>query len=370
MKRNQVVLAVVAAVVLAALVFVSLRQRRTTPDSSAVHVAALLNLTGPAARFDAVKKQALELAVERLKSQRPDLALDLRIADAGGAPDTALAAGRRALREGAQYVLTGTSPTALAVAGLARGRTPPVVQIANAANPEFGPPRPGEYRFWPDWKQEARVVNALLRSEGIRSVVVIHSADPYSEALRAAFESLAAAAPPVEVRSQQYDPAGTPDFRPLLLRAKNDGVGALVVFGLPPGIKALMGQLLDVKWEVPVIGGVNTNLAVDEYDKAGLTCGLWAVETEAMIETLRPGSEADAFRAAFRQKYDTVPPFHALYMADALYFIAAAHRSPGSPTLSELDRVRAVRDFEGPSGAIRVGEDGVLEFELTARKVR
>lgn len=370
MKRNQAVLAVVVAVAVAALTFVVLQQRRAAPDVSAVHVTALLNLTGPAARFDAVKKQAVELAADRLKVLRPDLALDVRIADAGGSADTTLAAARRALGQGAQYILTGTSPTALAVAGLVRGRTPAIVQIANAANPDFGPPRPGEYRFWPDWNQEARVVDELLRSERIRSALCIYSADPYSDALRNALANLSATTPAVDVRWQQYDPAGTPDFRPFLLRAKHDGVQALVVFGLPPGIKALLGQLVDVKWQAPVIGGVNANLAVDEYDKAGLRCGLWAVETEAMRETLRQGSEAEAYRIAYRQKFGSVPPFHALYMADALYFVAEAHASPRSPSLSELDRVRAVRGFEGPSGRIRIGEDGVLQIPLKAQKVR
>lgn len=369
MKQKQVVFAIVAGLLAAALGFVALRQRKTPTSASEVRVAALLNLTGPAARFDAVKKQTLELAAERVRAQNPGLALALQIIDAGGAADTTLAAARRVLGEDAHIVLTGTSPAALAVAGLARGRTPAVLQIANAANPQFGPPRPGEFRFWPDWGQEARVLESLLRSKGIRSVLILHSADPYSEALRSAFGNLASTAPAIRISSQQYDPAGTPDFRPLLIRAQADNTGALVIFGLPPGIKALLTQLSDVQWAAPIVGGVNTNLVADDYDKAGLHCGLWAVETEAMGEALRSGSEADAFRAEFRRRYGYPPPFHALYMADALYFVAAAHRSPAGQT-SESDLVRAVSQFEGPSGTITIGKDGVLEFAMSSKKLR
>lgn len=369
MKRKQVFLVGAAILVVAVLAVVAVTRKGTPQDSAAVQVAALLNLTGPAARFDAVKQQTLELAAERVRAQNPELKLEVRIVDAGGASDTTLAASRRILAEGARYVLTGTSPTALAFAGLARGRLPAVVQIANAANPQFGPPRPGEYRFWPDWRQEARIVDSLLRSQGIRSVLIIHSADPYSEALSEAFGRLAEHAPSITVQSQQYDPAGTPDFRPLLLRAISEKTGALIIFGLPPGIKALMSQLADVAWQAPVVGGVNTNLATDEYEKAGLNCGLWAVETEAMGESLRPASEAEAFRAEYSKRYGSAPPFHALYMADALYFIAAAHRASAKPG-RELELARSVRSFEGPSGTIRVGDDSVLEFNMSARKIR
>lgn len=368
MSKLRWIIAIAFVVVVA--VVVAYRSPSGTPAAGVVHVAALLNLTGPAARFDAIKKQALDLAMERLSAQRPDLKLELVISDAGGAPDTTLTAARKALDGGASYVLTGTSPTALGVASLARGRTPTVVQIANAANPAFGPPRLGEYRFWPDWNQEAQVVAAHLRAEGIRSVVVIYSADPYSEALRSALVALLSIEPTIAVRSQQYDPASTPDFRPLLLRAKDDRVGALVVFGLPPGIKALIGQLVDVDWRMPIIGGVNVNLTVDDYDKSGLKCGLWAVETEAMKDKLAEGSEADAFRTAYRDRFGSIPPFHALYMADALYFIAAASSENSVKDADAMRRLRAVREFSGPSGTIKIGADGVLQLDLSVQRKR
>jgi len=362
-------LAVLAVAVLVASVYFYQRGTSAQLDDGTVRVAILLNLTGPAARFDAIKKQAVDLAFERLKTQRPELKLEVTVVDAGGAPDITLAAARKALDNGASYVLTGTSPTALAVASIARGRMPGVVQVANAANPAFGPPRPGEYRLWPDWNQEAKTVADQLRANQVRSVVVIHSADPYSEALRAAFVALLTAEPAIAVRAQQYDPAATPDFRPLLLRAKDDKVGALIVFGLPPGIKALMGQLIDVGWTAPIFGGVNTNLTIEDYDKSGLKCDLWVVETEAMRDELPAGSEAAAFRAAYQQRFGVRPPFHALYMADALYFAAAAASGAQGPTAA-IDRAKAVREFAGPSGTIRIGEDGVLQLELKTRKIR
>lgn len=369
MTRRAVILTIL--IISLAVSYLTLRERRPAVDAGAVRVTALLNLTGPAARFDAIKKQALELAQERLKAQRPGLKLNLAIVDAGGAPDITLAAARKALDNGAEFVLTGTSPTALSVAGVARGRVPGVVQIANAANPAFGPPRPGEYRFWPDWNQEAQVVASELRAKGVRSVVMIYSADPYSESLRAALTALLTAEPAIGVRAQQFDPAATPDFRPLLLRSKDEGVGALVVFGLPPGIKALIGQLVDVGWQAPIIGGVNTNLTVEDYARSGLTCGLWTVETEAMKDDLPKGSEAEAFRAEYRAKFGSAPPFHALYMADALYFaVASLDAAPGQAGVGAIERASEVRSIEGPSGTINIGTDGVLKLNLTARKVR
>jgi ABC-type branched-subunit amino acid transport system substrate-binding protein len=348
----------------------SCNNKPTDNGPKPIRVAAILNLTGPAARFDAVKQQALELATERVKSQHTQIPIEMRILDAGGGPEATTVAVRQATEWGASYFLSGTSPSALAIASQVRGRTPPVVQIANAANPDFGPPRPGEYRFWPDWRQEAEIVIGILKSQNLTKVLLIHSADPYSEALTKDLREQGKAISSLVIAEQQYDPASTPDFRPALLRAKQDGVQALIIFGLPPGIKALISQMAEVKWDRAMIGGVNINLAVQDYDNAHLAGPLWVVETEAMREQVKPGSEVAGFREAFRQKYNETPPFHALYLADALYFIVAAHEQSAAPNTSEVDRVKAVRSFEGASGHIDVVEDGNLRFEMNARKVR
>ena len=145
-----------------------------------MRVAAILNLTGPAAQFDAVKKQTIELAVTRVKQLNPALRIEMQTFDAGDSPETTRVAVRRALAWNAGYFLSGTSPTALEIASQLRGHHPDLVQIANAANPDFGPPRPAEYRFWPDWKQEVDVILGVLQEQRMKSVLLIHSADPYS----------------------------------------------------------------------------------------------------------------------------------------------------------------------------------------------
>jgi branched-chain amino acid transport system substrate-binding protein len=360
-----------AALLVAAVLLLSCNGKPEVPPAGGpVRVAAILNLTGPAARFDAVKQQALNLALERVKALRPDLPIELKVLDSGGGPEATTVAMRQATDWGASYFLSGTSPTALAIASQMRGRTPGVVQIANAANPDFGPPRPGEYRFWPDWKQEAELVTGILKEQNFNKVFLIHSADPYSEALTKELRAQGGAISGLAISDQQYDPASTPDFRPALLRAKQDGAQALIIFGLPPGIQALMSQMAEVGWDRALIGGVNINLTVGEYDKAHLKGPLWVVETESMREQVAAGSELQQFRDAYRQKYNESPPFHALYLADAIYFAAAAQAGKADPNRSEVDRAKAVRSFDAASGRIEVGEDGILRFVMSARKVR
>jgi len=370
MNKRLIWVVLVAALVVGLLAYVLSRNGKPNGDPSQVRVAAVLNLTGPSARFDAVKRQTLGIALERVKALHPGLSIEVREFDAAGGPEATNVAVRQATEWGALYFLSGTSPTALAIASQVRGHTPPVIQIANAANPDFGPPRLGEYRFWPDWRQEAEVIVALLNEQKTNKVFLIHSADPYSEALTKELRAQGAGITGFDVRDQQYDPASTPDFRPGLLRAKQDGVQALVIFGLPPGIKALMSQMGEVGWDRALIGGVNINLAVIDYDSARLKGGLWIVETEAMREELPQGSEAQLFRAAYKQKHNEAPPFHSLYFADALYFIAAAHGKNSDPNVPEAERLKPIRTFDSASGRIDVGDDGVLRFVMTARKVR
>jgi len=330
-------------------------------------VAAVLNLTGPASRFDAAKKKSLTIALERIKALYPRVTLDLRVFDAGGGPEATTAAVSKALAEGCEYLLSGTSPTALAIAAQVRGRVPLVAQMANAATPQFGPPRKGEYRFWPDFQQETEVVFTMLRDHNLKKILLLHSADPYSEALTAELKRRTEAAGGFEVRELQYDPASTPDFRPAILRAREASSDAIAVFGLPPGIKALIGQMAQVHWDKAMVGGVNIDLALADYLAAGLKGDLWMVETEAMQESLPHDSEAQIFRGLFERTYGERPAFHSLYLADALYFIAASRSIEESPSV--VDRLRMVKSFVGPSGQITINEDGTLRFAMSARRV-
>lgn len=335
-----------------------------------IRAAALLSLSGPAARFDAIKQQALSVASDRIKQLHPQVQIELQVLDAGGGPESTLASVRRAIEWNAQYFLTGTSPTALAVARDIRDRTPLPVHLANAANPDFGPPRPAEYRFWPDWRQEADTIIQIVDENKIAKVLLIHSADPYSEALTREFRELNKSRRNLTVTELQYDPASTPDFRPALIRAKREATGALIVFGLPPGIQALFSQLAETQWTSLIVGGVNTNLALAAYDSAKLSAPLWLIETEAMRSELPRTSEASQFRSAYRQRFGEAPPFQALYLADALYFIAQGWSAKPDANLPEGERARAVRSFDGASGRIEVTEEGVLRFVMSPKRAR
>jgi len=334
-----------------------------------VRVAVLLNLTGPAARFDAPKQKTIQIAQERIAVLNPDLPLAVRVLDAGGGPEGATIAVRRATEWGATWYLSGTSPTALAIGAQVRGRDPAVVQLANAANPDFGPPRAGEYRFWPDWRQEARLIVSHLLDKSMSRVLLIYSADPYSTALRKELRA-GVADHGVALTELQFDPAATPDFRPGLIRATNDGTDAVVVFGLPPGLTALFSQMSEAGWAGTTIGGVNTNIALGTYDELNLAGPLWLVETESMAKSPSPDSEVARFRAAYQKAFNEQPAFYSLYLADALYFVAAAMSVPDAPRQSTVAAANAVTGFSGASGQIRVLPDRTLAFRMHLSRVR
>lgn len=376
-KRS--VLIAVAALVLVATAVLVISNRRdkdpegprgTTQNMDTAKIAVILNLSGPAARFDAIKQRTVETAVDRIRTRYSGLPLIVRVFDAGTGPEETMIAVRRAETWGAQYFLSGTSPNALSIASQMRGHTPPVVQMANAANPDFGPPRLGEYRLWPDWKHEAELIDALLTQQQINQVLLVHSADPYSEALKDELVRLTQSRGGVSLQFQQFDPASTPDFRPALLRAQQQGAQALIIFGLPPGIRSLISQMDAVGWDRTVIGGVNINLAVAAFDSAGLRGDLWAIETEAMRAELTANSEAAGFREQYRAKYGDIPPFHALYLADGVYFIAESRRDEATVGTSVVDRVRRLRSFSGASGEVTITPSGDLRYRMAARQLR
>jgi ABC-type branched-subunit amino acid transport system substrate-binding protein len=365
MKRLPIILALITLVS-------CVRETPAPPPRTAssrpptLRVAAVLSFTGPAAKFDAIKQNTLNIALDRVNG-RGHMNIELTYFDAGGTPETADAAVQKALGSRPQYILSGTSPTALAIAAQVRERGLAVVHIANAANPQFGPPHAGEYRFWPDWRQEANVLAGLLMQQRLSRVLLIHSTDPYSEALHDALKSTSWAKG-ASISEFPFDPAGTPDFRPALLGSQHRGADALVVFGLSPGMKALVAQMEEVGWTSAVIGGVNINHVEEDYQRAGIKGGLWSIRTEAMSATLPADSEASTFRGLYQARYGgAIPPFNALYLADALYFIEAAHR--GTDTENVIARAAAVREFDGASGHITVGPDSTLQYKMSAERL-
>ena len=363
------VVSIIVAVGLFVLLYTSRPATVITEDVT--QVAAILNLTGPAARFDAVKQQTLEIAQQRISEIYEDTLINLTILDAGGGGEATTAAVNRAVRQDIQYILSGTSPVALAIAAQVRSLDSPVVQMANAANPDFGPPRPGEYRLWPDWNHEAEIVLQILESENFSNVLLIHSTDPYSEALKSSLEDTKG--DEIQTRTFPFDPASTPDFRPVLLRALQEDTDALIIFGLPPGIRSLITQMTEVGWDRALIGGVNINLAVGDFDASGLTGSLWVIETATMRDSLTVGSEAQAFREAYVARFGEIPPFHALYLADALYFIANAEHGSGLEsvdTLTVIEKTDFVDRIIAASGKIDISRENTLRYEMTARQAR
>lgn len=370
--RTGVLQAILFYVLCASLCLLSLSCARKQAPAAAgeVRVAAVLNLSGSAAQFDAVKRQTLEVAERRIKELYPDVAMTVRVLDAAGGPQATLAATRTGLTWNADYFLSGTSPTALAIAGQVRSSGRPIVQMANAANPDFGPPKEGEYRLWPDWSQEAETVGTVLSSLEASGVLLIHSADPYSEALTASLKRVLAEALGANLLEFQFDPATTPDFRPALLRLGRGPDRVVVVFGLPPGLRALVSQMAEINWDGTLIGGVNVNLVADDIRKAGLEADVWLIETEAMREDLTPDSEAAAFRQTYEAMFNEQPPFHALYLADGLYIIAEGESREAAKEESPTETIESVREIESASGHIEILEDGTLRFQMDARKVQ
>lgn len=360
---------ILGVVVLAILAVVgTLLYRRTLPDTSipqagSIRVAVILSLTGSAAQFDAVKRRTLAVAEERLAAVRPGTKFDVKVYDAGTGADTAIVVARQAIREGAQIILSGTSPNALAIASVVRSGQRPIGQLANAANPQFGPPRTLEYRLWPDWNDEAREIAALLQRQGWTRVLVVNSSDPYSTALEQALRSRIPAG--TSLRQLSFDPASAPDFRPALLRAKTAGTDAVILFGLPPGMRSLIGQLSEVRWTAAVIGGVNINLVASDFRSAGLRVPVWSVRTTAMQERLPVGTEPALYRDRFMAKYGEAVPFHALYLADGIYFSAAAAGDGGAFSPNTLQQVT---QFQSASGPITV-DKGVLKYRVWSEQL-
>ncbi|MCX8099966.1 MAG: penicillin-binding protein activator [Geminicoccaceae bacterium] len=323
-------------------------------------VALLLPLTGPAGTLGRDLLDAASMAL----FDEPSGELVLVPRDTGSSAETARAAAREVLAQGAELVLGPLFAAATsAVAPLARERRVPVLSFSNdssIAAPDV---------FVLGWRPEEQVV-AILRhalDQGWRRLGLLAPDDGYGALVAAAWRSeLAARGEPAAQAVALYPASGDPAP---VVRAFLERYGGRTASGAdrPPAFDALM--IADGGLRLRQIAALLAFYDIDPSVTRLLGTRLWADDPAVLRDSaLRGGRLAapdPAAEAAFRRRFAAVFGREPQRLAELAYDatrLAAIATAGGRPL--ELATLLDPRGFQGTLGPFRLRADGLVEHAL------
>lgn len=164
------------------------------------------------------------------------------------------------------------------------------------------------------------------------------------------------ASPSVTISSIQEFNGGTSDFRSLLLRLSHHKPDAILLLGLSPTIELLAKQARSIGITAPFTSIESFGLANDRSQFEGA----WFVDSAVPAASFVTRYEREfgtAVTPGVGHSYDTVS-----MLLDA--FTQATAKS------SAVERFRAISDFQGVTGVLRVQRDGIIWGDASLKVIR
>jgi len=288
-----------------------------------IRVAAIQELTGPAAFAGLSAQKGVELAVKEINAGDlfPDSELVVEYSDTTGNAQTAASQATEAISDDEVIAAFGpvTSGTAIAVAPVVdRGQLPIVFSQAGSEGVVIGD---YTFRITPPMATYYPRIGDYIESEGVQSVSVIYTND-FPTLNGIGTETLPTLADDIgfEILSSTGVPLATQDFNAPISRALEDDPDMVAILLVGAQNPTAMKQLREAGYDGPVIGNSGAgagNLAPAGEDGAGMT---WP----AVFHYAEEGDSVQAFVDAYTAEYDENPLNYAAEGYDGAYWLANA----------------------------------------------
>lgn len=338
---------------------------RQVDASRPVPVAMLLPLGSARSEDQAIARDmeaAARMAVEDAASLAP---IALTVIDSGASGARAAAAAQRAVDGGAAIIIGPTfAEEAQSVAAVARRSGVPILAFSSLA--AAGEPPVYVMGFTPE--QQVRRILQYAGSQGLRRLALLHPETAYGDVVRAAVAAEAPRFGMSVVDSVSY--------------ARNFSAVQAVVGDAAPRLAGSGPDAVLVADSDQALVAVLSFLALADLSPArqqflGLT--EWERGRALRDPALRGGwypavdpARQDGFENAFRNRNGRTPHPLAIIAADAVAVVAemaASARRAGAGQPFTAAAIQSAAGFEGASGRIRFGSDGVGRRDLAVKAV-
>lgn len=353
MKRNYVILLVVALVLVSLGVW-NCNRTTTTPPGPVVRIAANLPLTGPVAAWSGEFPNGFQMGIEEASKEfgvDPNI-FKADFQDNAGKPAQSASVIQKQLSAGFDVYITGSSEAAKAVVGQLDPLGKPT--FIAAFDPFLAAEAPSRLRIMANSKVEAPIFIEYAKKQQAKSVFVIHVNSAYAneEFGRIVEPALKAAGMTVTDEPFEFE---NKDFKTIALKAARAKPDLIFVCGysfqLLPLLRDLRanGVVKDgrVMGVMDVVDFLYDNTPKSELDGLVFATPLFDI----------PGAtpKAAEWRQRYQQRFNRNPSYVPAYAYDNAWAIVKAYKNSGKVT---VDSIRAALPFQGITGEIKLDADG------------
>lgn len=327
-------------------------------ESPTVSIGAILPLSGSAASFGLASKRGIELALEDLP-EKDRARVKVIIEDDGLNNSRSVTAAHKLITiDKVDALLTWSSGTALAVAGLNETRKIP--QVAVASDPAIS--RMGRYSFtyWPIPETETKTLYDHLRRHHKRQIAMVTQVSSFPLAMRDAFISHVTREGELNILADEEISADSTDLRSSLLKVKAKGrADALIIAFWPGQLATVVKQAREIGISAPLFG-YETFEDRATFDATG---GLLRDAIYSTGADPRPD-----FIERFQRRYPKQSTYTASHSYDIIRLLTDATRQ-----LKDGDTIalflKGIRRYPTVSGEISATGDNRFTLPTTLKKL-
>ncbi len=321
-------------------------------------IGAILPLTGSSAAFGLASKRGIELALEDL-SASDKARIKVIIEDDGLNNSRSVTAAHKLLTiDKADALLTWSSGTALAVAGLSEARKIP--QLAVASDPAVSRVHRYSFNYWPIPETETKTLYDYLKRHGKKRVAMVTQVSSFPLAMRDAFAQHVHDEGALQIIADEEISSDATDMRSTLLKIKAKGAADGLIIAFWPGqLASIVRQARELGISAPLFGYETFE------DKASFHA------TGKLLHNAVYSTGADArpdFLEKFRIKYPGESNYTASHSYDIIRLFAEASRTRKDGA-SIAQFLRTLRRYPSVSGEISSTGDNRFTLPTTLKRL-
>lgn len=365
--RNKTLLAVLAMVVLAIVVFTL--WRRPGPDAEQyIDVGAVFPLTGAAADIGQWQRKGLDLAVKQINEQRGAGNRKFRIIyqDSAGDPKTGLSAFSQILSQSKPpVVISSISSVSNALLPVSREQKVNVMLLA-VSLPKITEQSAYAYRFNVGSEDEAKIMARHVSGRlNRKEVAVYYLNDEFGLGALEVFKRELGATGGKVVWEEAYAAAAA-DHRNSLTKIARSGAKGIYVIGYTRASAIAIKQLREMNNQLPIFA--NMALTVPTFTQLVGEAMEGVTFTTNIFDANQDDPQVKRFADAYQQSYNERPTFFGAFAYDSMQVIAQSIKAPETAAEDLRQALAPQKEFAGVMGTFSV--DASRNFRFPVRLVQ
>lgn len=318
-------------------------------------------LTGNYAEYGQLWKQAMDMAVEEINTQKVlgDQTLRLQYEDSQSDPKQSATIAKKLAGDPKVVAVIGDFSSSASLAGAPIYLSAKKVQLSpTASDPKFS--LTGDYMFSIVGSQKAEapfLAKHVVQDMGKKNIAVMYINNDWGSVTKDIFVESAQSQGATIVEEQAFLDTDK-DFRAVLTRLQAKNPDVLFVAGFYQQVSLLQKQRQDLGWDVPVVTPSST------YSPELIKQGGAAVEGQQLVAVFFPTAadpKVQDFVKNYKARYNSDPNQFAALAYDAVWLLASTIAKTGSaPTAIRDGLANDAAGFVGVTGPMKFNEDRLV----------